>query len=90
MTITLSTAAFLRYQMGDHDAARQTAEHMIALATAHEMPQWIDAGLVILACVEARRHDNCRRLSELYERLPALRLGTPACTSWSLNCAPTS
>ncbi len=50
---------------------------MIALAKAHEIIQLIDAGLVILACVEARQHGNYRRLNELYERLPAA-LGSPA------------
>jgi hypothetical protein len=39
---------------------------------------WIDNGLVILACVEARQHADCRRLNELSERLPAVARGAPA------------
>ena len=76
MTMTLSTAAVLAYQMGDHDAARRFAEQMIALAKAHDIPQQIDGGLVILACAEARQYGNCQRLNELYELLT--RLESPA------------
>ena len=77
--MTLGGSAFVRYQMGDHDAARETAERMIALATAQEFTAWIDDGLVILACVEARQRGDYRRLDELYERLLARR---PASTAY--------
>jgi class 3 adenylate cyclase/tetratricopeptide (TPR) repeat protein len=78
MIFTLSTTAFLRYQIGDHDAARESAERMIALARAHERMPWIDNGLVILACVEARQRGDYRRLNELSERLSARGSGEPA------------
>jgi len=78
MVHTLGMAAFLRYQVGEHEAARESAERMIALAKAHEIMHWIDNGLVILACVEARQHDDCRRLNELSERLSAVARGAPA------------
>ena len=75
---TLGIVAFLTYQAGDHDTAREKAERMIALAKVHEMTPWIDNGLVILAGVEARRRGDYRRLNELSERLPELARGAPA------------
>jgi tetratricopeptide (TPR) repeat protein len=51
---------------------------MIALSRTHEIIHWIDSGLVILACVEARQRGDYRRLSELFERLPELGRGAPA------------
>jgi len=75
---TLGIVAFLKYQAGDHDAARESAERMIALAKVHEMTPWIDNGLVILAGVEARQRGDYRRLNELSERLPELARGAPA------------
>ncbi len=76
MGLTLSTSAFIQYQMGDYDAARETAERTIALAKAHELTAWTDDGLVILACVEARQHGDYRSLDELCEQLPTRRSGT--------------
>ncbi len=87
MTMTLSTAAFLTYQMGDHDAARKAASQIITLAKAHEATRWIDVGLVILACVEARQHGNYQRLNELYERLLARSLESPAAWRGVINLA---
>jgi tetratricopeptide (TPR) repeat protein len=78
MVHTLGTAAFLRYQVGDYEAARESAERVIALAKAHEMLPWVDNGLVILACVEARHGDDYRRLDELSDRLAAAARGVPA------------
>ena len=75
---TLGIVAFLTYQAGDHDIAREKAERMIALANVHEMTPWIDNGLVILAGVEARRRGDYRRLNELSERLSELARGAPA------------
>src|SRR5262249_18371681 len=75
---TLGTAAFFRYQVGNHDAACDSAERMIALSRTHEIIHWIDSGLVILAGVEARQRGDYRRLSELFERLPELGRGAPA------------
>ncbi len=78
MGLTLGTSAFLRYQMGDYDTARETAERMIALAKAHELTAWIDDGLVILSCVQARQRGDYRSLDELCEQLPARRSGVTA------------
>jgi len=76
MVLTLSTGAFIEYQKGDHDAARETAERMMAVAAAHELTGWIDDGLVILACVQARQQGDRRSLDELCEQLPMSRSGT--------------
>jgi class 3 adenylate cyclase/tetratricopeptide (TPR) repeat protein len=70
---TLSTSAFVEYQVGDHDAARDTAERMIALAKVHELTTWLDDGLVILACVQARQHGDYRSLDDLCQQLPTRR-----------------
>ena len=74
MILTKSARAFLEYQNGEYDAARETAERMVAVATAHELTAWGDDGLVILACVQARQHGDYRPLHELGEQLPT-RLG---------------
>ncbi len=68
--LTLSTSAFVKYQLGDHNAARESAERMIALAKAHELMAWVDDGRVILSCVQARQHGDYRLLDELCEQLP--------------------
>jgi DNA-binding NtrC family response regulator/tetratricopeptide (TPR) repeat protein len=70
MILTKSARAFLEYQDGEYDAARETAERMVALATAHDLQAWGDDGLVILACVQARQHGDYRSLYELGEQLP--------------------
>ena len=71
--LTLSTSAFIKYQLGEHDAARETAERMIALAKTHELMAWVDDGRVILSCVQARQHGDYRSLDELCEQLPTRR-----------------
>jgi tetratricopeptide (TPR) repeat protein len=68
--LTLSTSAFLEYQLGHYDAARETAERMVALAKAHELMAWVDDGRVILSCVQARQHCDYRSLDALCEELP--------------------
>ena len=70
MILTKSARAFLEYQNGEYDAARETAERMVALATAHDLAAWGDDGLVILACVHARQHSDYRSVHELGEQLP--------------------
>jgi tetratricopeptide (TPR) repeat protein len=70
MILTKSARAFLEYQNGEYDAARETAERMVALATAHDLTAWGDDGLVILACVQARQHGDYRSVHELGEQLP--------------------
>ncbi len=70
MILTKSARAFLEYQNGEYDAARETAERMVALATAHDLAAWGDDGLVILACVQARQHGDYRSVHELGEQLP--------------------
>ena len=73
IVLTLSTSAFIKYQLGDQDAASETAERMIALANAHELTAWVDDGRVILSCVQARQHGDYRSLDELCEQLPTRR-----------------
>jgi tetratricopeptide (TPR) repeat protein len=68
--LTMSGRAFLEYQNGEYDAARETADRMVALATAHELTAWSDDGLVIVACVQARQQADYRSLYELGEQLP--------------------
>jgi tetratricopeptide (TPR) repeat protein len=75
MVLTLSTSAFIEYQIGNHDGARETAERMIAVAKAHELTAWLDDGLVMLSCVQARQRGDRRLLDELCEQLPG-RPGT--------------
>jgi transcriptional regulator with AAA-type ATPase domain/tetratricopeptide (TPR) repeat protein len=70
MILTKSARAFLEYQNGEYDAARETAGRMVALATTHDLTAWGDDGLVILACVQARQHGDYRSLYELGEQLP--------------------
>jgi DNA-binding NtrC family response regulator/tetratricopeptide (TPR) repeat protein len=70
MILTNSARAFLKYQNGEYDAARETAERMVAVATAHELTAWGDDGLVIVACIHARQHGDYRLLHELGEQLP--------------------
>ena len=70
MLLTTSARALLEYQNGEYDAARETAERMVGLATAHDLTAWGDDGLVILACVQARQHGDFRSLYELGEQLP--------------------
>jgi len=66
---TLGNTALLSYLIGDHDAARRTAEQLIALATTHEFTPWINDALMILAGVKARQYGDYRPLDELYERV---------------------
>jgi class 3 adenylate cyclase/tetratricopeptide (TPR) repeat protein len=73
MVATLGNTALLNYQIGDHDAARRTAEQLIALATAHEFTAWSNDARVILAGVNARQSGDYRPLDELYERMLTYR-----------------
>jgi tetratricopeptide (TPR) repeat protein len=75
MAITLSFAAFLRYELGDYGLARETAERMVALAKAHEFTGWINNGLVVLACIAARERAERQSLHELHERLKSRSSG---------------
>jgi class 3 adenylate cyclase/predicted negative regulator of RcsB-dependent stress response len=75
MVLGLSTEAFLAYQQGDHAAARETAEQIVAIANVHELTSWIDDGLVILACLRARDQRDQRALDKFCEQLPT-RSGT--------------
>ena len=68
---TLAHVELLCYQTGDYDAARETAERMLAIARVHEFTHRIDDGLVILACVDVRQRGDRRPLDELYGWLPA-------------------
>jgi len=79
--ITLSSTAYLRYQLGDHDAAREIASQMVALAKAHDFIGWIDDGLVILAAVSARQQGDQRLIDELYSRVTG---GRSASTAWRM------
>ena len=76
--IALSTTAFVKYQLGDADGARDDAERMVAIATAHEFSGWIDDGLVILACIGARQRADHVPLLELSERLTTERAPSTA------------
>jgi len=69
--ITLSFAAFLLYHLGNHEAARESAERAVALGTARGLPAWVDSGAVVLACVGIREGRDRGRLTEAYRRLIA-------------------
>jgi class 3 adenylate cyclase/tetratricopeptide (TPR) repeat protein len=68
--LSLTTSAFIRYQMGDYNAAREAAERTIALAKAHELTAWFDDCRVVLASVQARQQGDYRSVVELCEQLP--------------------
>jgi len=69
--ITLSFAALLFYHLGNHEAARESAERAVALGTARGFPAWVDSGAVVLACVGMREGHESGRLTEAYQRLIA-------------------
>jgi class 3 adenylate cyclase/tetratricopeptide (TPR) repeat protein len=71
LILSTSALAFIQYHNGEYDAARQTAERIVALATTHELTAWGDDGLVLVACVRARQHGDYGPLRELAEQLPA-------------------
>ena len=68
--LSLATSAFIQYQVGDYDAAREAAERAIAVAKAHELTAWFDDCRVVLAGVQARQQGNYRSIVELCEQLP--------------------
>jgi predicted ATPase len=73
LTITLGYAAWVYYLRGDRAMAREAAERMIALTTAHSFAGWIDDGGVVLACLDVEESGDPRRLSEIYESIISRR-----------------
>ncbi|PYM91318.1 MAG: hypothetical protein DME04_19410 [Candidatus Rokuibacteriota bacterium] len=70
MGLSLTTSAFIQYQIGDYNAAREAAERTLALAKAHELTAWFDDCRVVLASVQARQQGDYRSVVELCEQLP--------------------
>jgi class 3 adenylate cyclase/tetratricopeptide (TPR) repeat protein len=68
--LSLTTSAFIRYQMGDYNAAREAAERTLALAKAHELTAWFDDCRVVLASIQARQQGDYRSVVELCEQVP--------------------
>jgi class 3 adenylate cyclase/tetratricopeptide (TPR) repeat protein len=68
--LSLSATAFVRYQLGAYDAARDAAERTLALAKAHELTVWFDDCRVVLACVQARQQGDYASVVELCEQVP--------------------
>ena len=69
-TIMLNFTSWVHYQRGEHAAALERAQRMVAISEAHGFVTWIDDGLAVLACVqpEERGFDR-RRVDEFYQRL---------------------
>jgi tetratricopeptide (TPR) repeat protein len=76
LVITLSVASYIRYQIGDRDGARKTAERAVRLAQEQELAGWIDDSYVILACAETRAGGDVGRIAELYERVTTIGAAT--------------
>jgi tetratricopeptide (TPR) repeat protein len=91
MVHALSHTELLSYQMGDYNAARETAERMLAIASTHEFTHRMDDGRVILACVAARQRGDHQALDELYGWLLARQSWSTAerrVTNLSFSPAP--
>lgn len=67
--LTLTTAAFIKDQLGDRESARRDAERAAAVAKGHEFAAWTDDSGVLLACLAARGSGDGQRASEVSSRL---------------------
>jgi class 3 adenylate cyclase/tetratricopeptide (TPR) repeat protein len=72
MVIALSSNASIQYQVGNRDAARASAQGAVTIAKEHGFVAWIDAGSLILACLETLESGDTRRITELYQRLTTI------------------
>jgi tetratricopeptide (TPR) repeat protein len=68
---------WVHYYRGDLADARECAQRVVAVSTAHGFSGWLDDGTVVLACLAG--DDDRMSMRALYERL---RAGGPGRAAW--------
>ncbi len=72
-TIALYTAAWIHYQRGEHQTAREKAEALVALATAQGFSIWKESGAMIVARLMIEKGRDGELMARLEHALIAVR-----------------